>query len=535
MDHGERLVEVGGSVALLGCRRACLCGRKPEPAARCTRHARELLSFGKTASLKTLRDPNRCGVRAFSVAARSCYTGLASSVISEQHDPERIAECAGWRLTQQKETRVSGPDPLQPPFMRLKMYLLLLKQRALENRWVVHGALSALVVWGFIQALVGRRAGAFKTLAQVHRTTRLRWQRRLIEPYILAHYPAIYGEPRPTNRPDFTKFFGRRLLVLKAPLRDGEKGVLFVSFSDMFRLLQAYMDVRKLLQDYTLVFEPSYPGFCHPELLKYTRWQDKIFVLAAPEDDFAFLRRLNSNLIPLDMGPADWVDPRVALPYLGNPKEFDIVMNSGWMALKRHYVLFRMLARAKQEYKVLLIGFPTQKTDISDIKRLADYYAVRDQLTIVEDIPYHEVMNLTCRSRVSVLLSLKEGGNRAVSESIFCDVPVLLLSTHVGGVKKNVVPETGVLAEEADLEAAITRLGDGNMSPRQWGLDHISCFKSSEELNRILRDDALEQRRPWTQDIAARSNSPDSSYTCLEDTERLRPWNEKLREYLTKG
>jgi glycosyltransferase involved in cell wall biosynthesis len=356
--------------------------------------------------------------------------------------------------------------------------------------------------------------------------------RRLVEPYIIANVSSIYQAPEALPKPELSRFFGNRLAVLKAPAGGGEKGVLFVMVSDMFRLLHAGMNLPKLLEDYTLVFEPSWSGYCHPELLEYTRWNQETFILAAEEYDFGFLKRLNSNLIPVDLGPCDWVDPRVATPYLANPKEFDIVMNSNWGAWKRHHVLFRMLRNAKQRYNVVLIGVNWSGKTRADIERLASFFGVVDQIVIFEHIPYEQVMDLTCRSRVSILLSLKEGSNRAIAESIFCNLPVVTLSSHVGGIRKNVVPETGLIADERHLEFAISRLLRANLNPREWGLENVSCFKSSEKLNLILREHALRQGRPWTQDIAGRSNSPESKYLYLEDAERLAPWNEALKNYM---
>jgi glycosyltransferase involved in cell wall biosynthesis len=414
----------------------------------------------------------------------------------------------------------------------LKTWCSLAAQRARENKWVVHSGLFLLVLWGFTQALVGNLAKGVKTLCQVHRTTRLRWMQQLVETHIVANCDSIYREPRASSGMDLTSFFGKRLLVLKAPASGGEKGVLFVMFSETFHLLHSRMNLEKLLEDYTLVFEPSWSGYCGPDLLDFTHETDEIFVLAAEEGDFAFLQRLGSNLIPVELGPCDWVDPRAAAPYLANPKEFDIVMNSNWAALKRHYVLFRMLASGTSRYKVALIGVKWGGKTRADIDRLADFYGVADQLTILERIPYEKVMDVTCRSKVSVLLSLKEGSNRAIAESIFCNVPVVVLSNHVGGIKKNVVPQTGLLADERNLESAITQLLHGSINPREWGMEHITCFKSSAKLNAILRDHALNKGRPWTQDIAGRSNSPESTYIYACDAERLLPWNDRLSIYV---
>jgi glycosyltransferase involved in cell wall biosynthesis len=413
-----------------------------------------------------------------------------------------------------------------------KTWRLVTKQQVLENKWVLHSGLFLLVLWGAVLALFGRRRRAVNALSQVHRTTRSPWMRKLAESYVIANREASYREPHLLAKPDLTRFFGNRLMVLKAPAAGGEKGVLFVMFSSMFRLLHSGMDLQKLLNDYTLIFEPSWSGYCHPDLLEYTRWKEEIFILAAEENDFAFLKRLGSNLVPVGLGPCDWVDPRVAEPYVANEKEFDIVMNSNWGAWKRHFVLFRMLRKAKLRYKVALIGVTWSGKTRTDIERLANFFGVAGQLTIIEDIPYDQVMDLTCRSKLSILLSLKEGSNRAIAESIFCNVPVVVLSNHVGGIRKNIVPETGLLADEAHLESAIARLLEANINPREWGMEHVSCFKSSEKLNAILRNHALKRGQPWTQDLAVRSNSPESRYVFTADAECLRPCNEALKAYL---
>ncbi len=386
--------------------------------------------------------------------------------------------------------------------------------------------------WGLVQALLGRRRDAVNALSQVHRTSRSPWMRNVVEPYVLANRAAIYRETGLLAKQDLRPFFGNRLMVLKAPVAGGEKGVLFVMFSAMFQLLHSSMKLDRLLNDYTLVFEPSWSGYCHPGLLEYTRWNDDIFILAAEENDFTFLKHFGSNLIPVGMGPCDWVDPRAAAPYLENPKEFDIVMNSSWGPWKRHYVLFHMLRHAKRRFTAALIGSKWGDKTGADVARLARFYGVADQVKIFESIPYEQVMDITCRSKVSILLSLKEGANRAIAESIFCNVPVVVLSNNIGGARKNLVPETGLLTEEKDLESTIDRLHQSNLHPREWGLEHISCLKSTEKLNRILREYALRQARPWTQDIAVRSNSPESKYLSTKDAERLSPWNDGLENYL---
>src|SRR3954470_24314715 len=211
--------------------------------------------------------------------------------------------------------------------MGVGMSLSLLKQRARENDVLVHAALLGLMARGGVQAVLNRRRSAVSTLSQVHRTARVALVRRLVEPYIVANRDVSFGMPASTAADALPSYFGTRMSVLKAP-RPGERGVLFVMFSELFALMFAAMDMRRLMADYTIVMEPSWSGYCDEDFLRFTQLDEDVFVLAVQKDDFEFLRRLQSNLVPVALGPCDWVDPRVAEPYLGNPKEFDIVMNS---------------------------------------------------------------------------------------------------------------------------------------------------------------------------------------------------------------
>jgi hypothetical protein len=357
--------------------------------------------------------------------------------------------------------------------------------------------------------------------------------KRLAELYVARH-PAAAARSDAAEE-DISRLFGGRISVLNEPGANGERGVLFIMFTEILAAVFSRMDVPRLTADYTIVSEPSWSGYCDDAILRWTQVDAPVFVLAAQKDDFRFLKRLDSNLVPVPLGPCDWVDPGIAEPFLENEKEFDIVMNSHWGESKRHHVLFRMLRRAKRRYKVLLIGARWAGRTSDDIRSLARYYGVEEQLTIIEHIAYSQVMDLTCRARVSILLSLKEGSNRAIAESIFCNVPVIVLSNHVGGIVKNVQPETGLLVREGQLEEAIETLLEANLNPRRWGLENSSHTRSTEKLNAVLRADALARGQPWTRDIVARSNSPESKYANPDDALRLAPWNAALKNYIARA
>ncbi|HEX5423163.1 MAG TPA: glycosyltransferase [Candidatus Acidoferrales bacterium] len=416
--------------------------------------------------------------------------------------------------------------------MNLKLWFSLVFQRVRENPVFVHSGLFALLVLGFVSALMGNRTKATRLLSQAHRTARLRWMKRLVEPYVSSGLDTLHVAASPLGQSAMSPLFGKRLLVLKPPISMEEKGVLLVAFTETIRLLHSCVDLQKLMNDYTLLLEPSWSGYCYPELLDFARRNQETFVFAAEQQDFDFLKRMGRKLVPVPLGPCDWVDPRLAEPYLGTPKNYDIIVNSTWAAWKRHYVLFRMLARAEQKYKVALIGVEWDGRTRSDIERMADFYRVRDQITLLEHVPYAQVMDIMCRCKVSLLLSLKEGSNRALAESMFCNVPVVALSTHVGGIRKNIVPETGMFASERTLESSINYLSRSALAPRTWAVEHISCFVSSGLLNTFLRNYSVSAGKQWTRDLVERSNSPEPNYVSETDKEQLASWNDDLLKYL---
>jgi glycosyltransferase involved in cell wall biosynthesis len=404
-------------------------------------------------------------------------------------------------------------------------------RRLREKPQIIGPLLIAAALFGFLLGVFRRHQRAIAVLSRVHRATQIEWLRKAVEPYIRRHLSVIYQPAAVVPCVDANVDW-KRLLVLKPPLPHGEKGVLLVMFSEMLATLPAIVDLDRLLPDYTLVLEPSYPGCCHPDLLAYTRFGYPVFILCGTSGDLRFLQRLRSNLKPVDLAPCDWVDSRVAEPYLGTPKEFDIVMNAMWASLKRHYVLFRMLSRARRRYKVALIGVSWDHRTRADVEREAAYYGVTDSVTIFDSVAYERAMEITCKSRVSLLLSLKEAGPRSVAESFFCDVPAVVPAALVGGIAKSVVPQTGIRADEDDLESAIERLRTANIRPRTWAIEHISCLKSSESLNAVLRQHSVSSGHAWSHDIAIRANSPECTYYSPLDEERLRPYNHALRDYL---
>lgn len=165
---------------------------------------------------------------------------------------------------------------------------------------------------------------------------------------------------------------------------------------------------------------------------------------------------------------------------------------------------------------------------------LAGRYGVADQITLHESIPYSEVMRLVSASRLSILLSLKEGSNRALSESIFCDVPVVLTDVHVGGIRKNVVPETGWFVDDRELHLRLPEMVEkaGDLAPREWGLANVSCHRSGEIINELIAEHMTSIGAPWTSGVVPHANSPELSWLDPEHESTLDPESRDLVRFI---
>lgn len=419
---------------------------------------------------------------------------------------------------------------------RVLVFISITKQRIKESIVVIEIILSILTLFGFANLLLGRVHNGFKLLALVHRGTRLQPLRMFIEPFLKKRIKVTH-EPLPVDREEIERLereLGDRIMVLKKPGPSSERGVLFVMFNDVIAGLPALFNMEKLLHDYYLVLEPSYTGYCHQGILQYTKYQEAIFVACPEDEDYKFLVRIRTNLKPVTFGARDWIDPRW-FDKCKDPSEtktFDIVMNSQWGWVKRHHVLFEKL-KSLRSLKVALIGVPWSGRTLENVKALAKYYEVEDQVTFFERIPYEEVMRITCRSKLGILLSLKEGSNRAIPECLFCDIPAIVLSRNIGGVKKVINPQTGLHVTEDKLASAIKFMlaNLNSYAPRKWALDNISCIVTTSKLNSCLREHALSNGEPWSRDIVPRTNSPESKYYHLEDEEEYKMVNQDLSKY----
>jgi len=293
------------------------------------------------------------------------------------------------------------------------------------------------------------------------------------------------------------------------------------------------VDMEALLRHYQLVLEPSWTGYANLEFLAFTRYRNHPIVMMSPfRGDREFLRILGSNLVPSELGPGDWVDPRVFCPLEGEPKRYDVVMVARWSLDKRHDLLLRALRHvADPTFRVAVVAINTPgDSDREAILMAIESSGSRPQIEIFEDLPPVEVNRVLNQSKVNVLLSRQEGGNRALFEGFFAGVPGIVFRNHIGVRIEHFQPETGRLIERSSLvqELLYFREHWSEFNPRPWAMAHITPEISTRRLNELLKLLSLKRGEPWTQDIVTSCNRPLLRYYPDDDAGRGLPTMEDI-------
>lgn len=346
-----------------------------------------------------------------------------------------------------------------------------------------------------------------------------------------ADYASRMKFPRPKDDP-------RRqgnLLVLKAhdPTR-GEKGVLYLQYTESIRPFVTLFDIERLAERYRLVVEPSTWGYQDESFLLLVRPGFDVLVQAQDSVDFDYLSGLSSNLIPMRLGAGDWIDPENFVPADTTNKQYDFVMVASWSPVKRHAVFFDALAKAGlYDAAVALIGYPWEGRTSRDIEALALRAGLRS-VQIFERIPRAEVATVIGCSRVGVMLTRREGANRGIYECLFCDVPVVLFAGNRGVNKSLVNSMTGQLAADDGLPDALkkTLAGAHTFRPRQWAVQHTGYCNAWRMLDDRLASLAQERGESYATPIAKIRSSPAAAYVLEADRERLEPEYLQLRGML---
>ena len=326
-------------------------------------------------------------------------------------------------------------------------------------------------------------------------------------------------------------------VVLKAPARSGEKGVVLIGFEYQWARLLRSEHLAEFAANFELVLSPTWsPPHAMMTAVFPSRYPgERIFTLISGEEDKAIFPRLSGKYRVVPLLASNWVNPTFYEPMESSARDIDIVMLANFSRYKRHFALFSALKTAPARLVACLAGRPWGGITADQVWKMAKLYGVADRIDIIEGASDAQVRNLLARAKVSLILSRQEGSCIAVAESLFAGTPVGLLEDARVGSKVFINERTGRLLQHRGLGSQLADFvaSARQFQPREWALEHgISCFGSTRVLSEILRQEQVRQGLPWTTDIAAHHWSPEPRLTSAEDRERLRPTYQYLREKL---
>ncbi len=315
-------------------------------------------------------------------------------------------------------------------------------------------------------------------------------------------------------------------LVLKAPGQNGEKGVLYVAFEYNLMRLIAHSDARRVLQDYLVICASSWSPTDFAMMASFGGLSDDpLFVGISNAADVEAYNIASPVVRPLPLLASDWIDPRFYTPKPHSDRTVDYLMVANFSRFKRHWLLFNALPRMSPNVRVAILGMATPDRTADTLREEARAFGVRQDLEIRTNISIEEVAEYQANSRVSLLLSRREGSCVATAESLFADSPVAMMrDAHIGS-KSYINANTGTLLAYRDLPQQLEELLErsGSFRAREWADASISAHTSSAKLNQIFKDHAARTGRPWTRDLAPMCWRYVPTYLRPEDRARLRP------------
>lgn len=331
----------------------------------------------------------------------------------------------------------------------------------------------------------------------------------------------------------------QRCLVLRLPDPDDPQlspGVLLIKFSRAFGTAAAVLDVSRLQKHYQVVLEPSWAGYCTPDVMAWCDTGREVIVQSSAASDRHLLQHLGTNLVPVECGASDWVDHRLFRP-IGHAKEFDSVYVANLTKNKRIHAYLCAVAEAARidpAYRGALVcsSWGGQR---STIEALLDFYGVRSRVPVFHQLTQVELNDVLNRAKVNVLMSLKEGSNKSLFESMFAGTPALALLENSSINHSYINEYTGMLVNERKVAQALLQFRSewSRYRPREWAMENISPQATTRKLESRLQSLVLPAAtgRP----LLVKVNSPEATYWDLEAGRTLPSVDEIVHPFRSDG
>jgi glycosyltransferase involved in cell wall biosynthesis len=152
----------------------------------------------------------------------------------------------------------------------------------------------------------------------------------------------------------------------------------------------------------------------------------------------------------------------------------------------------------------------------NDLTEYSKKLGVESNVIIYSGMTQSKLVELIRSAKCSILLTLKEGSNRVLFESMFANVPVICLSENIGVNKSYINASTGILTTNKLVPNALIYMTENYVryEPREWALANISPDRTTQNLISIIK--------AWFPveiniDLFVKINSPEVNYKYLEN------------------
>ena len=304
-------------------------------------------------------------------------------------------------------------------------------------------------------------------------------------------------------------------IVVASAFSGRARGVIILCYNYGFPLFAREYDIRRVLEKYHLVLEPSWSGFCTEDILSYCLWDpSSVFVQAYEPKDRQFIEGIGIGLKAVPLSANWWVDHRVFSPDKSVEKDLDFIMVASWANFKRHHRFFsalRMLRHRGHRLKGVCVGYPAGLT-LADIKQRAEWYGVRDQITFYESISQLEIARLMNRAKVNAVWSRREGVNRVIIEGMFCNIPCLIPDGFNYGYRYPYInSETGRWSQDATLARDLLDMSRGawHGAPSNWVRENMTPQHAARILHEAIGKHCEELGEPEPEPIVPKTNGLD--------------------------
>ncbi len=393
----------------------------------------------------------------------------------------------------------------------------------------VRRAMCRCKLWFTGRPEVGNTQAAARTIAKLCAAARLTDNDNL-ERRIQDRIVALIGQLN-AGRLDWTEFVPdfadprlHKAAILKPYVGPREKGVLFISFETLWIRLLRPVNYRELAERYTVVVAPSSSpphvliNYAFPAI-----FSGPVFTLISNPKDVEEFPRMSPNFVVVPLYASSWVNPDLFKPLSKAERKWDLLMVANFAKVKRHHALLSAMRFMPKDTRILLIGQDQDGRTAETIRALARGYGVADRFTLLGHQSYEAITKHYCEARSSVVLSRREGSCVAIAESLFADAPAAMLKDASIGSRVFINEQTGRFLDEQNLGRDLTDFVQNadRHQPRVWAEANISCFRSTQTLNDLLKQKSLERGDEWTLDIAPLQWSPDPTLVRPEDRARL--------------